>query len=510
MRLQEHLTPNGDSILYTGSPDLAMLDRLAEGPGDIWHSGPDQGWRDAFPEIAYQTTVFFWYVKDFTQLDTYMSWRMNPDSFAVRRHVWDQLGGFDHVYHNRNMAALDFAFNALRYQGAAVMHVHGLFEPAHARPIFSARDRYVFFARNFKRQHALFMLWRKGLWNPAEWNAFLSSLKTKRRTVQPVVSPRELQPMKEAPAVSYIIPTMSRQNYTLALLRDLSGQTYLPAQVVVVDATPADQRDLSLYNPADYPFELNVIWQTTKGSCRARNEAIAICHGDYIAFGDDDIRIPPNFIENHIRFLQTYGAQAANGLDVRADHHTDGLDKLKARLQALEPWKKPAGAAQLMSNSNAFVSRAAVNRVGGNDINYDGGYGEDNDFGLSIARTGVLFLQNPYSANLHLKPPAGGYRVWGSQAKKTGRQRKAQPWELDTPVKRIRPVPSPTLMYYYHKHFGPELVREYRHKYFFTFLFKNSWKSFIPRLLKLPYRQLQFNRSIFYAKKLMDLGPRLK
>ncbi len=510
MKFNEHYTPSGECIFYAGSPNLQMLDALAEGPGDIWHSSLDRGWRDAFPEIAYQATVFFWYVRDFKNLHVCPSWRMEPGAFAVRRSVWEQLGGFDDKIGSEDMRALDFAFNALRNQGAVILHVSGLYGPAEVKPKISALDRYQFFARNFKRQHALFMLWRKGLWRVGEWKAFLSASKIPLRTGYPVVKPRPLAPMQGTPSVSYIIPTMSRQDYALTLLRDLAAQTYLPAQVVVVDATPAAERDESVYNPADFPFRLDVIWQTTKGSCRARNEAIAVCKGDYIAFGDDDIRIPRDFIENHIRFLQTNGVEAANGLDVRAHHHTDGLDKLEQQLRDMEPRQKRAGCAQLMSNSNAFVSRRAVESIGGNDINYDGGYGEDNDFGFSIAKTGVLFLQNPYSANLHLKPPAGGYRVWGNQAKKTGKKRKAQPWELDTPVRSIRPVPSPTLMYYYQKHFGPEITREYRHKYFFLYLFKNGWRGILGRIVRFPYRQLQFNRSLFYAKKLMALGPRIK
>jgi hypothetical protein len=91
-----------------------------------------------------------------------------------------------------------------------------------------------------------------------------------------------------------------------------------------------------------------------------------------------------------------------------------------------------------------------------------------------------------------------------------GKKRKTQPWELDTPVKRIRPVPSPTIMYYFHKHYGEKLVNEYRHKYFFLYLFKGpKWR--IPfKILNLPYRHLQFNKSVFYAKKLMALGKRTK
>src|SRR5690606_4788191 len=108
---------------------------------------------------------------------------------------------------------------------------------------------------------------------------------------------------------------MFRQEYTLQLLDDLKNQTYLPSQVIVVDATPEESREESLYQPENYPFEVRFHWQTTKGSCRARNEAILRCTGDYIVFGDDDIRIPSNFIENHIRLLQTYKAGACNGLD---------------------------------------------------------------------------------------------------------------------------------------------------------------------------------------------------
>jgi hypothetical protein len=163
-----------------------------------------------------------------------------------------------------------------------------------------------------------------------------------------------------------------------------------------------------------------------------------------------------------------------------------------------------------MSNSNACVKREWVNKLVGNDINYDGGYGEDNDFGLSLARAGVIMMQNPYSVNLHLKPPAGGYRVWGMQAKIMGKKRKKQPWELDSPVKWIRPVPSPTLMYYFHKQFGADLVSEYRHKYFFIFLFKGPVSTLLFRILRLPYRQLQFAKSKFYAKKLMALGKRVR
>ena len=322
--------------------------------------------------------------------------------------------------------------------------------------------------------------------------------------------PRELNPIKGTPIISYIIPTMLRQDYTLQLLADLVQQSYLPKEVIIVDATPSDQRVEKLYQSKKYPFEIILQWQITKGSCRARNEAIEQCTGDYIVFGDDDIRLPSNFLENHIRLLQTYRAGACNGLDIRADHQKQDLNDLKIKLEGMGSYRWKVGATQNFSNANSCVKKEYVDALVGNDINYDGGYGEDSDFGMSLTKMGVTVLFNPFSANLHLKPPVGGYRFWGEQAKILGKKRKKQPWELDKPVTIIRPVPSPTIMYQLFKQFDKKQRKEYRIKYFLKYLIKGSKSLMIFRLLNIPYRLLQYQKSVFYAKKLMDLGVRTK
>ena len=512
MILQEYTTASGEIIVYTGNPNFEKLEQLAKSYSDIWHSSFEQGYKNAFPDLAHQSSVLFWYINDFEGLNQAVSWRINPNHFAMRKSVWEALGGFDTDYENTQMQAFDFGYNALRNQGAIPMYCQGLFSTTAIEKItISARDRYVFYIKNFKTDHALFMLYRKGFWKFSEWKAFITAKNNfKQEFNKPLFSPRKLNEIQGNPSVSYIIPTMQRQNYTLQLLEDLAQQKYQPTQVIVVDATPENTRDESLYQAKNYPFSLQIVWQQTKGSCRARNEAIELCQGDYIVFGDDDIRIPADFIENHIKLLQTYDAAACNGLDIMADHSEQNLNDLVIKLEKLGPKRWVVGSTQMFSNANSCVKREYVNLLKGNDINYDGGYGEDGDFGISLLKLGASVLHNPFSANLHLKPSSGGYRFWGSQAKIIGKKRKAQPWELDTPVKWIRPVPSPTLMYQFYKQFAPKQIKEYRHRYFFTFLFKGPKISFLSRLLSLPYKQLQFNKSIFYAKKLIDLGVRTK
>lgn len=510
MKLDEYKTNSGEIILYVGQPNFEKLEQLALGTGDIWHSSFEQGYKNVFPELVYQTATFFWYLNDFEDLEQCVSWRVNPNAFAVRKTVWDTLNGFDMEYKNPQIQALDFGYHAVRNSGAVALYVKDLFATCEIEKInITTRDRYTFFIKNFKLDHALFMIYRRGLWKWKEWDAFFYAKKNlKKSKLKPIVKPKVLNSIEGNPKVSYIIPTMSRQEFTLQLLEDLSQQSYLPTQVVVVDATPTSNRDESLYNQKAYPFELIVKWQESKGSCRARNEAIDLCTGDYIVFGDDDIRVPANFIESHIRFLQTNKAGACNGLDIRADHQKQNLQDLEDKLQQLGDKRWIAGCSQMFSNANSCVKSDYVKQLIGNDINFDGGYGEDSDFGMSLSKIGVTVLHNPFSVNLHLKPPTGGYRFWGTQAKIRGKKRKSQPWELDTPVKWITPVPSPTVMYGIVKHFSPQQVIEYKQKHFFLYLLKGPKVTFLYRLLRIPYKNIQFKKSLFYAKKLVALGKR--
>jgi glycosyltransferase involved in cell wall biosynthesis len=512
MELKEFVTTTGEIILYNGQPDLNKLEILASGAGDIWHSSFEQGYKNAFPDIVYQAATFFWYINDFDNLDECVSWRVNSNSFAVRKSVWQTLHGFDAQYENIQLQALDFGYNALRNSAAIPLYIKGLFESNVVDKItISVKDRYVFFRKNFKIDHSIFMLYRKGFWKWKEWNAFFYAKKNfKQTTSRPVLKPRELLNIEGKPTVSYIIPTMMRQDFTLQLLEDLASQSYLVSQVVIVDATPQNLRDEKLYLEKKYPFELVIKWQETKGSCRARNEAIELCTGNYIVFGDDDIRIKSDFIENHIRLLQTYKVNACNGLDIRADNQQQDLTDLEVKLKKLGEARWKVGASAGFSNANSCVKTEYVRQLIGNDINFDGGYGEDSDFGMSLIKLGQIVVFNPFSANLHLKPPVGGYRFWGNQAKILGKKRKTQPWELDAPVKSIRPVPSPTIMYGIVKHFTPQQVIEYKYKHFFLYLFKGSKKGLLYRFFRIPYKNLQFKKSLFYANKLNKLGIRHK
>ncbi|WP_299048805.1 glycosyltransferase [uncultured Polaribacter sp.] len=511
MNLKKYTTKSSEVILYTGNPDFDKLEKLVQGAGDVWHSSLDQGFKNCFKDLKYYAAIYWWFINDFDNLEESISWRINIDAFAIREKVWNQLSGFDLDYESKYTTGLDLGFNTLMNSKGVILYIKGLYKEENNKVLISRNDRYIFYIKNFVKNHTFYMLFRKGLFNIiSEYSTFYKASKkfTKKKTN--IITPRELNPIKGNPTVSLIIPTMKRQKFTQLLLEDHKNQTYLIKEAVIVDATPESERDSAYYQPKDFPFDIIVKWQETKGSCKARNEAIDLCTGDYIIFADDDIRILPDFVENHIKLLQTYNADASNGLDITAKNIDQDLGDLKFRLAQMAETRWRVGVSPIFSNANSCVKRNMVDKLIGNDINFDGGYGEDADFGISIIKKGGILLQNPFSPNLHLKPAEGGYRWWGLEARKMGKKRKQQPWELDNPVKNLRPVPSPTITYGVLKHFTKDQIKEWRSKHFFIYLFKKDLKTLPLRLLKLPYKQIQFSKSLKYARALINLGPRYK
>ena len=60
-KFEKYITKTGEVLLYTGSPNFELLEDLVNGPGDLWHSGLDQGLKNIFREVVYQTAVFFFF-----------------------------------------------------------------------------------------------------------------------------------------------------------------------------------------------------------------------------------------------------------------------------------------------------------------------------------------------------------------------------------------------------------------------------------------------------------------
>lgn len=101
-------------------------------------------------------------------------------------------------------------------------------------------------------------------------------------------------------SLSVVTPTFRRAEEVLGMLEDLSRQSVLPSEVILVDGAPDDERETEeSVKPVlnNYPFEV-VYVRHSGGTAIQRNKGIDLAKGDFISFIDDDIRLDPAFFES--------------------------------------------------------------------------------------------------------------------------------------------------------------------------------------------------------------------
>lgn len=101
-----------------------------------------------------------------------------------------------------------------------------------------------------------------------------------------------------ASRVSVVTPTLKRAEEVRGLLQNLSEQTYLPYEVILVDGAESSVKETEQIVKSledSIPFLCRYI-RHGGGTALQRNVGIEQAQGDYIAFVDDDIRLEPDFL----------------------------------------------------------------------------------------------------------------------------------------------------------------------------------------------------------------------
>ena len=100
-------------------------------------------------------------------------------------------------------------------------------------------------------------------------------------------------------AVSVVTPTLDRPEEVRALLKNLSAQSVLPFELVIVDAAPAGSDETEAVvrlAKASLPFEVRYI-RRGGGTAVQRNIGIDVARGSFVAFIDDDMVLETDFFE---------------------------------------------------------------------------------------------------------------------------------------------------------------------------------------------------------------------
>ncbi len=112
----------------------------------------------------------------------------------------------------------------------------------------------------------------------------------------------------ETPLISVIVPTFQRNDLLPRALDSIFAQTWPNVEVVVVDDNiPGSQWEADTKKVLEpYLNKDNFLYLKTTGKTgggASRNYAIKHCHGEYIAFLDDDDRFLPDKLKAQIEFM---------------------------------------------------------------------------------------------------------------------------------------------------------------------------------------------------------------
>lgn len=113
-----------------------------------------------------------------------------------------------------------------------------------------------------------------------------------------------------------VTPTFRRPAEVTELLENLGQQTYLPAEVILVDGAPAEETETNEIVRAmtpSLPFRCRYI-RHGGGTAVQRNAGIQMATGDFVAFIDDDVRLRRDFFEKIMAVFAQDAAREIGGV----------------------------------------------------------------------------------------------------------------------------------------------------------------------------------------------------
>lgn len=298
----------------------------------------------------------------------------------------------------------------------------------------SVKDNYVFIRKYFNKAWVNYVLLLRlfSFKNPfKEINAWFSTKRIKRSSYlrRPLKTDHwndfESQLIKDKPLVTVVIPTLNRYDYLKDVLADLEQQDYKTFEVIVVDQS--DPFNADFYS--NFNLDLNLIHQEEKALWLARNTAIKQSKGEYLLLFDDDSRVDPNWISQHLKCLDFFKAEVSSGVSI---------SKVGAKIPENYSFFKVS---DQLDTGNVLIKKEVFKALGLFDRQFEKQRMGDGEYGMRIYLNGYLNISNPYAKRLHLKVGTGGLRQMGS-------------WDAFRTQNFFEPRPIPSVLYFYRTYFG--------------------------------------------------------
>ena len=346
-----------------------------------------------------------------------------------------KLISYDTTYASQEGSLRDAAYQAL--QKGVVLFDHSV-TLKRSIPSLLVEDEYHFIRKYYNSIWSVYILIIRlfTLHNPfIEIRAFFKSYGLKRTDIYACINEwshyqvYESTLVKSEPLVSVVIPTLNRYSFLKDVMIDLERQNYKNFEVIVVDQSDPFER--GFYD--GWNLNMQVIYQPEKALWLARNTAIRLAKSDLILLYDDDARVDPDWIVQHLKCLDFFKIDISAGVS---------LSVVGAKIPTNYSFLRWA---DQFDTGNVLIRKEVFAQVGLFDRQFEKQRLGDGEFGLRAYLAGYLGISNPYAKRIHLKGGTGGLRQMGS-------------WDGLRPTNFFAPRPIPSVNYLTRKYFGNKIT----------------------------------------------------
>ncbi len=469
---------NDGHLLFLDStlpvPHQSELERLVESKVDISHAGLMLGTYAITEFLDYVAPISYFNLDQSKEIEL-TSWKVSLKCCLVKKEIF-QFPFLDSGFESLDCAALEWGFRLI-WQGASIRYTPGLLKTANGNGAIIPHCDGLRFIHNYYGKKWLMWIKLRFVFKKLTLNPFGASFP--KRTVIDRTATRNYSLWRnhslvgDDSKVSIIIPTVDRYPYLFTLLKQLSKQSILPYEVIVIDQTAPDRRQS--INISDYELiGLKLIYQETSGQCSSRNEGLRQSKGNYILFLDDDDEVKPDLIEQHLKCLSYFKADVSCGV---CDEVGAGPIPKEYNLIRMS---------DVFPTNNGMLRREVLFRSGLFDLTFNRGQKADGDLGARIYKSGARMILNPEIRVLHHRAPMGGLRKH--------KVRKVTYSSSRRNITHFR-LPHLTELYFNHRHFTERQHMEHMWLTMLgTFSIRGGW---FKKLLKPIWATINFPLNLY-------------
>jgi glycosyltransferase involved in cell wall biosynthesis len=193
--------------------------------------------------------------------------------------------------------------------------------------------------------------------------------------------------------VTVVVPTSGRAGYLEVTLESLRAQSAaIPHELLVIDDGSSD----ATAEVAERFGARVVRHGERRGLNAARNSGLREAAGDLIAFVDDDVLVPPGWLDALVAGAARHPEAEAFGGPIRARFEgraPRGCGREDPPITTLDLGAEDREA-EMVWGANFAVRRSAVDRIGEFDESFDRGHGDEEDWLLRLRSAGgrIVYL----------------------------------------------------------------------------------------------------------------------